>query len=432
MTDDRSFERAARSWLEIGPTEAPERAIEAAFLEIDTTPQERDWHVPWRSPRVDPFARALIGVAAVAALLVGGVVLLPATTGPIGGVPTPSPSASPSAAGRFPLTGTFTSPIMGYSIRIADGWTVQPATMAWDGTINNEPPAADVVTMTGTDSTITIASQSVPVGTSYEQWLGQFHQDAIPGVPAGCDGGDPSKWRHVQVGPETGAVENLCNAEIAFVDVSGRIYSFWLGSATLNTDQHLSEGEFYDVLKSVTFDPTGVPDAIHLTQSFTSSLMGFTMPMDPTWTATQAATPWVGHDDSSPMVDDIAVTGTVSHLDGASQPIPAGMTFDQWLMPFHAFTTAHVVAGCDGGDPSTWTEVPIGQATGRTYHACNADSAVVGYQGRAYVFDLSNSTSTTTKDQLPSGIFLAMLRDMELTPETAVDTAPGTSPSAAP
>ena len=37
MTDDRSFERAARSWLEIGPTEAPERAIEAAFLEIDTT-----------------------------------------------------------------------------------------------------------------------------------------------------------------------------------------------------------------------------------------------------------------------------------------------------------------------------------------------------------------------------------------------------------
>ena len=42
MTDDRSLERAARSWLEVGPTEAPERAVEAALLRIDTTPQERD------------------------------------------------------------------------------------------------------------------------------------------------------------------------------------------------------------------------------------------------------------------------------------------------------------------------------------------------------------------------------------------------------
>ena len=32
MTDDRSLERAARSWLESGPTQAPERAVEAASL----------------------------------------------------------------------------------------------------------------------------------------------------------------------------------------------------------------------------------------------------------------------------------------------------------------------------------------------------------------------------------------------------------------
>jgi len=164
---------------------------------------------------------------------------------------------------------------MGYSIRIADGWTVQPATMAWDGTINNEPPAADVVTMTAPTRRSPSHPSQCRSARPTSNGSAQFHQDAIPGVPAGCDGGDPSKWRHVQVGPETGVVENLCNAEIAFVDVSGRIYSFWLGSATLNTDQHLSEGEFYDVLKSVTFDPTGVPDAIHLTQSFTSSFDGF-------------------------------------------------------------------------------------------------------------------------------------------------------------
>ena len=37
MTDDRSLERAARSWLEAGPTQAPDRAVEAALLPINTT-----------------------------------------------------------------------------------------------------------------------------------------------------------------------------------------------------------------------------------------------------------------------------------------------------------------------------------------------------------------------------------------------------------
>ena len=69
MTDDRSLERAARSWLEVGPTQAPARAVEAALLHIETTPQERDWHVPWRLPTMTTPARvataAVIGVLAI-------------------------------------------------------------------------------------------------------------------------------------------------------------------------------------------------------------------------------------------------------------------------------------------------------------------------------------------------------------------------------
>ena len=48
MNDDRSLERAARSWLEAGPTQAPDRAVEAALLQIETTSQERDLRIPWR------------------------------------------------------------------------------------------------------------------------------------------------------------------------------------------------------------------------------------------------------------------------------------------------------------------------------------------------------------------------------------------------
>ena len=73
MTDDRSLERAARSWLEVGPTQAPDRAVEAALLRIETTPQERDWHVPWRLPKMTTPARvaaaAVIGVLAIGGAL---------------------------------------------------------------------------------------------------------------------------------------------------------------------------------------------------------------------------------------------------------------------------------------------------------------------------------------------------------------------------
>ena len=53
MTDDRSLERAARSWLESGPTEAPDRAVDAALLRIQTTRQDRVTPVPWRLPKMD-------------------------------------------------------------------------------------------------------------------------------------------------------------------------------------------------------------------------------------------------------------------------------------------------------------------------------------------------------------------------------------------
>ena len=73
MTDDRSLERAARSWLEAGPTQAPDRAVEAALVRIETTPQERDLRIPWRLPKMTTPARvaaaAVIGVLAVGSVL---------------------------------------------------------------------------------------------------------------------------------------------------------------------------------------------------------------------------------------------------------------------------------------------------------------------------------------------------------------------------
>ena len=83
MTDDRSLERAARSWLEEGPTRAPDRAMDAAFDRIKKTSQERDLRIPWRLPTMNPTARlAGGGLVAVVAVAVALFALRPGSVGP--------------------------------------------------------------------------------------------------------------------------------------------------------------------------------------------------------------------------------------------------------------------------------------------------------------------------------------------------------------
>jgi WD40-like Beta Propeller Repeat len=95
MTDDRSLERAARSWLETGPTEAPDRAVEAALLRIQTTSQERDWHVPWRNRPMTLTARLVAAAIAIAVVAVGGALVLRPGQSDIGA---PSPTIHASVA----------------------------------------------------------------------------------------------------------------------------------------------------------------------------------------------------------------------------------------------------------------------------------------------------------------------------------------------
>ncbi len=92
MTDDRSLERAARSFIEVGPTRAPEPAVDAALLRIQTTSQERDWF-PWRTRVMLTPTRVAVAVV-IGALLIGGAFF---TFGRQPSVGAPGPSTSPSA-----------------------------------------------------------------------------------------------------------------------------------------------------------------------------------------------------------------------------------------------------------------------------------------------------------------------------------------------
>lgn len=106
MNDDRTLERAARSWLEEGPKQAPDRAVDAALSRIQTTRQERELRLPWRFAQM--FNNRLLAAAIAVVVLVGGGLALTRFTG-VGGpsaAPSPSPSIRASTAPTSAATPT--------------------------------------------------------------------------------------------------------------------------------------------------------------------------------------------------------------------------------------------------------------------------------------------------------------------------------------
>jgi hypothetical protein len=113
MTDERSLERAARSWIEAGPTRAPDRVVEAAIHLIATTPQERRLRVlrlPWRRQTMNRIALFGATAAAVVAVGLGAFYLSGGQPGTVGGPQTSPPtSASPSPSAQAIPDGTYTT-----------------------------------------------------------------------------------------------------------------------------------------------------------------------------------------------------------------------------------------------------------------------------------------------------------------------------------
>lgn len=97
MTDERDFDRLARAWLELGPDEAPDRAVAAVLQAAETTPQVRRplrWPT-WRSYNMNRISQAA-GLVAVLVVAIGGGIILSQRDRPAAGGPVTSPSAAPS------------------------------------------------------------------------------------------------------------------------------------------------------------------------------------------------------------------------------------------------------------------------------------------------------------------------------------------------
>ena len=267
---DRALERAARSWLEEGPTRAPEHPVQAALDLIETTPQERVWPIPLGGVWFQRTRRASTAIAVISVVLLGGLFLLQRGLGPgPAASPSPSPSTStmpesspststPSGAEVPPvLTATFVSTRNGYSVQYPGDWTATPATASWEaGTVDQwGSPVLDE--LRGSTARFAGASQALAAEETADQWLATYGVGSCLGPQA--------QWPHVTIGTGTGLVDaNGCVAPgppfgkggrlfDAVVIVGGRAYNFAMGG-------ELTYADFVAVLSTVTLGPARAVD----------------------------------------------------------------------------------------------------------------------------------------------------------------------------
>ncbi len=103
MTSDHDARtRTVVSWLREDAHENAERVLLAALNDIDHTQQRRSWWPARRFPAMNTFAKAFVATAAVVAVAVGGINLLPGSqTGAGGPPPSTSPSTPPPSPSPF-------------------------------------------------------------------------------------------------------------------------------------------------------------------------------------------------------------------------------------------------------------------------------------------------------------------------------------------
>ena len=118
MTDNE-FERTARAWLDDGPNQISDRAVQSALDQIHVTRQRRAWWPARRFSSMGNPLRLVAGLAAVVLASVIGLSLLPGggfAGGLVGPPPSPTPTPLPTPI-PSPLTVGDPAPMAGRHVR---------------------------------------------------------------------------------------------------------------------------------------------------------------------------------------------------------------------------------------------------------------------------------------------------------------------------
>jgi hypothetical protein len=186
MTRTHDFDRLARAWLDLMPSEVPDRVVESVLQAVETTPQVRP-------PIGAAFRRSnlmnrvsLAATAAVIVVVAGGALLFNQlqTRGPDSG--SPVPSSSPAASVEASPTGALPAALQA----------------RWFGSAKAVPGMA-----AGAGSTVVFSASGLAITQSNAQNAahltatatlqgGQLHVQTGPGIAGGCTAGQVGAYRY--------------------------------------------------------------------------------------------------------------------------------------------------------------------------------------------------------------------------------------------
>lgn len=275
MNRTPDFDDRLGDWLEEGPTAAPDQVLDTVLAAFPSIPQRRvASRVPWRFPSMNGYARLLAGIAAVAVVALGGLLLLnrpPSNQvgGPPPASPSPSPlpslsasgvpSASPARSSIDTSTWTsFTSTRYGVAVRYPADWKASPAIAPWPaGSVTPDPPDPMLDTFTSpTGLNFVIVSQPLLNELTGEAWLAGREASNAALFPAYAQCWPaPADMERTTVDGQPAWLHSNCGANETIAFAGGRVYVI-----TGYTDAHLNRPLFDAFLSTVTFDPTRADD----------------------------------------------------------------------------------------------------------------------------------------------------------------------------
>jgi len=409
--NESDFDLAARAWLDDGPTGMSDRAVLSTLDEIHTARQRRALWPAWRATPVSIVARAASAVVLVVAVGLIAITVLPVQ-------PDGSSAGGPSAAVPvdFPdLTTTFVSPRNGFSVRHPERAGLTPATQIW-GLSDRVNDGFDVVE-TGLAAVFQGVSTERREGASVDALV----DDAIEDAPDGC-AAPRSEPAEITIDGQSGRIVECPNQVVATVIDGGRRYLF-----ALSHDRADARAVFDTFAATIDLTPDTAVDFPDLTTTFVSPTNGFSfkyLDRGPA-TITPAKEPWDPANQPPIEIDfddrfDAVETGLAAYLEGASTPIPDGVSIDDWV---DEYVTPISAGGC-GVPRSQQALITIDGQSGRIVECHNGIQATVDAGGRFYLFILSADRSDAR------AFFDTWIATIDLRPEDAA--APPSTPSEAP
>lgn len=409
--NENEFDRAARSWLDDGPTRMSDRALASALQEIHTTRQRRAMRPAWSSTPMSTFAGA--ASAAVLAVAVGlmaiNVVPRPPDGANVGGA---TSSPTPTQAVAFPdPTRTFVSPRNGFSVKHPDTAVLTPASVVdgWDPGDEQSDVGVDVIE-SGLAAVFKGASMKAP---EWEGSIDGFVDDITPG---GC-GATRSQQAEITIDGRSGWIAECPNEIDAIVVAGGRLYLFTLlhersdGRAVFD-----AFAATIDLIPETAADKYDVPTWVSvlrgMTKTFVSPTYGYSfkyLDRGPVRRPTEPWDPVNQQSDNSINRFDAVETGLGAYFEAASTPIPDGVSIDEWV---DEYVTPMAAGGC-GVPRSEQAEITIDGQSGRIAE-CDHTEATVVAGGRLYVFILGGPRGEGARM-----VFDAWVATIDLRPEDA-------------